>query len=368
VTSVVVLSWRQEETGHSAGGVVSMVTSRDEEEEQEASGVASADGKRARLEPAPTPAHTTALVPAPLPINRTSTRAAAAAVGSTRELLERVLGFLAGGSRGARGDVGRAASVCRLWRDVAYGEEVWGRMAAEMLPVLGGRRDGRRYVAEQGRCIVERRVWREGDWWEGLRLHLEVWDARDNLRILSAEGRLRVRELKDTIRLTIGGADGREVVGPAFSAASRDPEHHRFASMEDYFREAHNPDLPAAVCTRLVVSDAHTGRQALLLDLCETRVWTGQGDPRPDDIICFGPLGGGGVISTTWGDPAALTLNLNFCVRPEAGQEDVVARDRLYRATWGDDTYDSCWHVESEKSDMSDMGVVGKQIRSLLVD
>jgi hypothetical protein len=43
---------------------------------------------------------------------------------SSPELMERVLGFLAGASREAREDVGRAALVCQLWRDAALGEDV----------------------------------------------------------------------------------------------------------------------------------------------------------------------------------------------------------------------------------------------------
>jgi hypothetical protein len=115
-----------------------------------------------------------------------------AAVVSSRELMERVLVFLAGGSREAREDVGRAAVVCRLWREAAYGEELWGRVASEVMPVVGAGRDGREYVVEVGRCLMERRVRWEGDWWEGLRLHFEVWDGRDGLRMLSVEGRLGV--------------------------------------------------------------------------------------------------------------------------------------------------------------------------------
>jgi hypothetical protein len=188
------------------------MTSREEEEEE--AGVALAGAKRLRLARAPATAQgqgqaPVPLLPPPLPSKRTiasPAAAAAAAVASTRKLVERVLGFLAGGSRGARGDVGRAASVCRLWRDVAYGEEVWGRMAAEVLPMLEGRRDGRRHVAEQGRYLLERRVWRADQWWEGLRLHLEVWDAHDDLRILSAEGRIEMElDESNLIKLKLTG-------------------------------------------------------------------------------------------------------------------------------------------------------------------
>jgi hypothetical protein len=318
-----------------------MVTSREEEPkgEEAAGGVALTGAKRARLAQAAAPAQdhgqTTALVPAYLPSNRTSTStspaaAAAGAVGSTRELVERVLGFLTGGSRGARGDVGRAAAVCRLWRDVAYGEEVWGRMATEVLPLLGGRRDGRRYVAEQGRCLVERRVWRADQWWEGLRLHLEVWDAHDDLRILSAEGRLSVRHNDDgflTLRIT--GSDRREVVGPAFSAASRDPEHHRSFDMIDFLQGAHPPDLPSAVCLRAVVSDARTGRQALLFESGkELRLLARATDPDRDEMVADSPAGSitfgtpeeCGVLSRAWGDRyEALGVDVGFFLRPRTG-------------------------------------------------
>jgi hypothetical protein len=268
-------------------------------------------------------------------------------VGSTRELLERVLGFLAGGSRGARGDVGRAASVCRLWRDVAYGEEVWGRMAAEVLPLLAVGSDGRRYVAEQGRCLLERRVWHSDQWWEGLRLHFEVWDACDNLRILSAEGRLRVDKSDDEelLHLKITGSDRREVVGPAFSAASRDPEEHRFETMQRFLRLAHlDPDLPSTMCFRVVVNDARTGRQALLFESGkEHRLFARLTDPLVDEIfddgsICFGSQGDPDMVlfstASGGGAPEAWEQYLVFYLRPEEGQEGVSERDRLYRVQW----------------------------------
>jgi hypothetical protein len=335
-----------------------------------------AGGKRARLSQAPA-----APVPALPPSKRICTKiaSAGAAVGSTRELVERVLGFLAGGSRGARGDVGRAASVCRLWRDVAYGEEVWGRMAAEVLPMLEGvGADGRRYVAEQGRCLVERRVWHSDQWWEGLRLHMEAWDARDNLRMLSAEGRLKVDadENGKHVNLTITGGDRREVVGPAFSAVSRAPGHHRIAHMYDCFLRARVLELPCAVCLRAVVSDARTGRQALLWESGkETELWAGpvhlnhfDPGPLPDGSICFGTNGDEGILSPAWGG-TVVGVDVGFYLRPEEGQAGVEPRDRLYRAAGGDveryADHDSFCYMAFE---VGDEEALGKYIRSLLAD
>jgi hypothetical protein len=254
-----------------------------------------------------------------------------AAVVSSRELVGCVLGFVAGGSREAREDMGRAALVCRLWRQAALGHEVWGRVAGEALPVVGlgaGRlgRDGRGYVMEQGRCLMQRRVWRADGWWEGLRLHMEVWDARDNLRMLSAEGRVRVRvdEGNGLTNLEIIGADRAEVVGPAFSAASRDPGQRRFVDMKDYFHRAHEPDLPARLCVRAVVRDARTGRQALLWESGKEQSFrvfqVKQGTPMahflPPRSLFALTMGANKLLTTTGGESAALEAAVRGRQRP----------------------------------------------------
>jgi hypothetical protein len=61
---------------------------------------------------------------------------------------------------------------------------------------------------------------------------VEVWDNFDGFIMYSAEGRMSVGEHPSRLRLR--GADRCEVVGPAFSAASRDPVHREFVSIDDY--------------------------------------------------------------------------------------------------------------------------------------
>jgi hypothetical protein len=274
-----------------------------------------------------------------------------AAVVSSRELMERVLVFVAGGSRQARKDVGRAASVCRVWREAAYGEEVWGRMASEVMPVLGagaGERDGRGYVVEVGRCLMERRMRLAEDWWEGLRLHLEVWDGRDGLRMLSAEGRLGfTTEPQAHANVRVTGSDRREVAGPAFSAASRDPEHHRFESVKDCFHHAHEEGIPALLRTRAVVRDVRSGRRALLWESGKGHRW-GFNALVPQDIdpaAGFLPEGSFAIsahndLCTAIVHPScgnqAVQMWLNLVVRPEAGKEGMPDRDKMYRLAGAD--------------------------------
>jgi hypothetical protein len=299
-----------------------------------------------------------------------------AAVMSSRELMESVLRFIAGGSREARENVGRAAAVCRVWREAAYGEEVWGRMAAEVLPVLGAGarglgRDGREYVVEFGRCLMERRVIFAETWWEGLRLHIEVWDEGDGLRMLSVEGRLGLEKSDHYISLGVTGEDRCEVVGPAFSAASRDPEGQWFDDIEDYLSRPAGDEIPSRLCTRAVVRDVRSGRRALLWESGRSHAWTSFDEDLADD----GPLApflptrsmyvgthvatDRNILSPPCGD-AAFEMWTSLYVRPEAGQVGATERARLYRFVGGDEErygqHDSIARIYMRTDDSAALG------------
>jgi hypothetical protein len=182
--------------------------------------------KRAR-----TSTSTSTSPPRPLITARHDSRTA---VVSSPQLLEHVLTFLAGGEVEAREDLGRAALVCRLWREAAVGEELWGRVASDLMPAMERRVSevgARRCVLERGHCVRDQRAWVGVNWWWGLRFEVEVWDTLDETCLLSTEGDFCLSY--DPFELRVAGADRVEVVCPAFSAASRDPVERRFASIDD---------------------------------------------------------------------------------------------------------------------------------------
>jgi hypothetical protein len=231
---------------------------------------------------------------------------------------------------------------------------------------------------EVGRCLMERRVHWGDEWWEGLRLHFEVWDGRDGLRMLSAEGRLVAVVDKNRTNLRVTGSDRHEVVGPAFSAASRDPEHHRFADIKSYFRRAHEEGMPAVLCARAVVRDVRSGRRAVLWESGKRHRWATGHVPPDGPFVPFLPQGSL-VLSTpvdaersivyppcgTGGE--AVKICFGFYVRPEAGQEGVPARDKLWRLAGADaerygehKSFTRCFFMTTDR------GAVGKFICSLL--
>jgi hypothetical protein len=210
-------------------------------------------------------ARTTTSTSPPRPLI-TARHASRTAVLSSPELLEHVFTFLAGGKRAARQDLGRAALVCRSWRKAAVGEELWGRVASELMPAMARRISAvgaRRCVLERSHCHRVRRAWVGDNWGGSLRLQVEVWDTLDETCLLSAEGQLSMSF--DSLELGLTGANCSVVVSPAFSAASRDPVQRRFASIVDYFRRPEGT-VEDDFTVRVYVRDETTARQALLWD------------------------------------------------------------------------------------------------------
>jgi hypothetical protein len=279
----------------------------------------------------------------------TARHASRTAVVSSPELLQHVLNFLAGGKPEAREDLGSAALVCRLWREAAMGEELWVRVASDIMPAM------RRRVSEVGarRCVLERshchrvqRAFVNDSWWSSLRLQVEVWDLLDHFLLLSAEGEMDMDPHPHDLSLI--GTDRVEVVGPAFSAAGRDPVQRRFASLDDYFRRGEDT-VEEGILVRVYVRDERNGRQALLCEInfegedfeCE--------DVLPDDPLRpYLPEGSRRVqqaeylpIYSPTLPGQALRARVGFYVCPEAGQEGVAEADKMWRVAGGDeDNYD----------------------------
>jgi hypothetical protein len=279
----------------------------------------------------------------------TARHASRMAVVSSPKLMEHVLSFLAGGKWDTRRDLGRAALVCRLWRQAALGEEVWGRVASELMPAMRGCASevgARRCVLERGLCVRDKMAWVRDGWWANIRLQVEVWDMLDETCLLSAEGQMDMTVHPHMVVLK--GGDRVEVVGPAFSAASRDSVHRRFASIDDYFRRGPGRSVQEGICVRVYVRDALTGRQALLWDI----LYQGQlqcGDMYPDDEIRAHLPEGTCAVQQTKYLPIythllpgqAIDAGVGFYVRPEAGQAGVAEADKLWRVAGGDeDNYD----------------------------
>jgi hypothetical protein len=274
----------------------------------------------------------------------TARHASRTAVVSSPELLEHVLTFLAGGKRGSREDLGRAALVCRSWREAAEGEEFWGRVASELMPAMERRLPevgARRCVLEHGHCIREQRAFVGDTWWCALRLHVEVWDRLDEVCLLSAEGRMGLTIHPHQLRLI--GTDRVEVVCPAFSAASRDPVRRRFASIDDYFRRGDDTGAEEQIVVRVYVSDMRTGRQALLWNASNQMNFECVDVPHDDPLRPHLPEGSRRVIqadSLPIHSPLlrgqALEAFVDWCISPEAGQEGVAEADKMWRMAGGD--------------------------------
>jgi hypothetical protein len=119
-----------------------------------------------------------------------------------------------------------------------------------------------------------------------------------------------------------------QVVGPAFSAASRDPGPQRFVDIKDYFGRANQPDFPSRFCTRVVVRDVRTGKQALLWSSGKNRAFAASNMGAessfapylPHDTLIVASVGGVPMVSSSNGPPVVLEAAMGFFVQPEPGQ------------------------------------------------
>jgi hypothetical protein len=268
--------------------------------------------------------------------------------------------------------------VNRRFHALACWEEYWRPVAEGLLPVLavprrraprrqeeekaargggeggggGGGEDFRGYLLKYGHCLLHRRAWMGEALEDGFSLSFEVWDAMDGLRMLSASGPIRVQmdQQGGFTSLRMGGPHRRELPGPAFSAASRDPLRRRFASMEDYFGRGHLPEFGAALSVRVTVTDERTGRMALLWSTRKDAAYLTEAplaywEPfLPEgSISCF--LDHWSPLMCPAYDGESMTVTIGFHVCPEAAGEDgeggregggVEEQEKLYRLAGGD--------------------------------
>lgn len=185
--------------------------------------------------------------------------------------------------------LGQAALMSREWRHISRQTCFWRPLVRELMPVVGDCEEsmvqGRGYegyfacLAQYGKCLVEKRVKTgEGDVLENLEMHVEVWDAGVvSARIYSAMGSIRTTIVQGTtpedpltVILRISGPHRKEVAGPAFSAADRDPVQRRFPTIVDCFQASHLLDNPLHLCMRVMVSDRQTGNMALVWESGKT--------------------------------------------------------------------------------------------------
>ena len=128
-------------------------------------------------------------------------------------------------------------------------------------------------LSKYGKCLTERPVLTgDSDLFEGLELQIEMWSGGVlPLRICSAVGPIQASigggdapDNQPFTLLRITGPHRKEVPGPAFSAANLDPVRRRYPNIKKCFNEAHDLANPLHLCTRVTVTDRHTGKMALV--------------------------------------------------------------------------------------------------------
>jgi hypothetical protein len=102
--------------------------------------------------------------------------------------------------------------------------------------------------------------------------------------------------------------------------------------------------MPSELCARVVVRDVRSGRRAVLWESGKGQ-WEGDelppDSPRapllPQDSLLVFPVNTQPIVYPPCGTgEEAVKMTFGFHVRPEAGQEGVPARDKLWRLAGGD--------------------------------
>jgi hypothetical protein len=181
----------------------------------------------------------------------------------------------------------------------------------------------------------------------------------DGLQMLSARGPLmwHVDEDHEETMLTLPVVPTVEVRGASFSAASRDPEHRRFANIEAYFRQGHQSEFPCSLCVRVTVMDKRTGRYGLLWE-------EGKETPRVCSRQTWGISVASGTGSMVGGGADGFQCWTRFVVCPEPNQEGVAEEDGLYRLATGGDVAENDYHFKF-MIDSTGIAQIGSMIRSL---
>jgi hypothetical protein len=283
-------------------------------------------------------------------ITRSSTssrgvQGAVARVVGDKDLMSEVVSFV-GGETGRQSVrvLGQVALVCRQWREVAVWEGRWVGIEEEVVGGLwreeekGGRRAvGRARLMAYGRMLLEeRRVWRGDDWQEGLELHFEVFDRMDGLQMVSVRGALSfsAHEQQGCIGLSVLPSSRMKVVGSSFSAASRDPQQRRFASIAEYFTRGHGAEYACQLYLRVTVRDVRRGRSALLLEEGKRTV---RQFKYPSPSMQARLAEGSKTVISDVGKlvmghgTATLECRTSMFISPEPNQEGVGEQKRLYR-------------------------------------
>lgn len=266
------------------------------------------------------------------------------------DVLSLVFTYLVDNTASSRRQLCTLRAVCTGWKGMAEEEKYWNGIARCVLPISFDQEPGRSRMMNYGRALINRRCFTADDVWRRLSLSFEVLDkSKERPRLLSVVGHEVVARSAlrpdgtEYINIILQGPNRVEVSGEAFSAASMDPVHRRYANVRQYFQQSHREGSPSSLCVRVMAYDKFTGKKALIYEggknlrknIVEPSPWTipylppGSFRVFEDSYIpitCYSPC------------PIVAALKVHFYVLPEPGQDLSACdqRDLRYRLAGGD--------------------------------